>query len=64
MEIISFLIASRMGLLLNLFAMSRRALIETYLILGTGDDRTLKILPTHLSTYLSPMWLRATYLRE
>jgi hypothetical protein len=44
--------------------MSLKALIETYLMFGTGDEQTLIILLTHLSTYFYPIWLNAIYFNE
>lgn len=56
--------ASLIESLSNFRAISRRAFIETSLILGTGDEQTFKIEFMHRSTYLSPKLLKAIYLRE
>jgi hypothetical protein len=44
--------------------MSLKDLMDTYLMLGTVEVQTLKMLFTHLSTYRSPIWLSAIYFSE
>lgn len=48
----------------NLYVISLKDLIDTYLMFGTGDVHTLKMLFTHLSTYLSPRWLKLISFKE
>lgn len=63
-ETIYFLIAYFMDPLSNLYVISLKDLIDTYLMFGTGDVHTLKMLFTHLSTYLSPRWLKLISFKE